>query len=171
MTSQAMTLLTDLSAAVQGDAFWEPYLTRLAEQSVALHLAIFVEPYLQYVLDGQKTVESRFATRRFAPYQQVSAGDVLLLKASSGPIVGICEVAQAWFYHLDAESWQFIQRHFTEALCAQDPAFWTDRAHATFATLMRVRHVRRTPRIPYQKRDRRGWVVLRPAAAQLELTL
>lgn len=171
MTSHATTLLTDLSAAAQGDVFWEPYLATLAHEAITLHLAIFVEPYLQYILEGKKTVESRFATRRFAPYQQVTTGDILLLKASGGPILGICQVAEVWFYHLDPESWQFIQRHFTEALCAQDPTFWTARQHATFATLMRVRHVHRIAPIPYAKRDRRGWVVLRPAAAQMELAL
>jgi hypothetical protein len=171
MTNHNTTLLADLAAAVQGDAFWEPYLATLRQETIALHLAIFVEPYLQYVLEGKKTVESRFATRRFAPYQQVSSGDVLLLKASGGPIMGICQVAQVWFYHLDPESWQFIQAHFTEALCAQDPAFWTTRQHATFATLMRVCHVYRLAPFPFAKRDRRGWVVLRQAAEQMELAL
>lgn len=171
MTSHATTLLTDLSAAVQGDTFWESYLASAASDTFALHLAIFVEPYLEYVLEGKKTVESRFSTRRFAPYQQVSTGDVLLLKASGGPIVGVCQVTHVWFYHLDPESWRFIQTHFTEALCAQDPAFWTARQHATFATLMRVQHVRRLAPIPFPKRDRRGWVVLRAAATQMELAL
>lgn len=171
MTSLATTLFADLSAAVRGDEFWEPYLSTLGQEASTLHLAIFVEPYLQYVLDGKKTVESRFATRRFAPYQQVCNGDVLLLKASGGPIVGICQVAQVWFYHLDPESWKFIQTRFTEALCAQDPAFWTSRQHATFATLMRIHHVHRIAPISYVKRDRRGWVVLHRADAQMKLIL
>ena len=172
MTSQYTSLLTELLAAVQGDAFWEPYLAPLVGDvppAFALHLGIFVEPYLQYILDGRKTIESRFSTRRLAPYQHVGPGDVLLLKQTAGPIVGLCQIAHVWFYQLDPHSWQTIRTSFAQALCAQDPEFWTDRAHASFATLMHIRDVQAIPPITYQKRDRRGWVVLRPATEQLEL--
>lgn len=174
MTSQYTSLVAELVAAVQGDAFWESRLAPLADDTppaFALHLGIFVEPYLQYILDGLKTVESRFSTRRLAPYHHVGPGDVLLLKQASGPIVGLCHIAHVWFYRLDPQSWQTIRASFAQALCAQDPEFWTARAHASFATLMRIQHVQAIPPITYQKRDRRGWVVLRPATEQLELSL
>lgn len=172
MTSQYQTLVTSLLTAVQGDFFWESRLDALDKEALptfTLHLGIFVEPYLQYILDGVKTVESRFATRRFAPYQQVASGDVLLLKQSSGPIIGLCEITHVWFYHLDSSSWHTIRTSFTQALCAQDPEFWTSRSRASFATLMRIQQVRVISPIAYQKRDRRGWVVLRPPTEQLEL--
>lgn len=174
MTSQYTSLLTDLLEAVQNDAFWHLCLAPLVSDkppSFALHLGIFVGPYLQYILEGRKTIESRFSTRRLAPYQHVGVGDVLLLKQASGPIVGLCQITHVWFYSLDPQSWQTIRDSFTQALCAQDPEFWAVRAHASFATLMRIQHVQAIPPITYQKRDRRGWVVLRPATEQLELSL
>jgi hypothetical protein len=174
MTNQYTELLTDLQAAVQGNAFWETYLAPLYQHTPAmftLHLAVFVEPYLRYILEGQKTVESRFSKRRTAPYSQVSEGDVLLLKESSGPIVGLCQIAQVWFYHLDVKSWRLIRSSFTQALCAQDPVFWKAREHASFATLMRIGHVQTIQPIYYRKRDRRGWVVFRATSTQLELAL
>ncbi len=45
--------------AVAGDPFWEGYLDGLSGGEVgpySLHLAVFVEPYLGYVLDGSSTV-------------------------------------------------------------------------------------------------------------------
>jgi hypothetical protein len=174
MTSQNTSLLGDLLAAVQGDPFWESYLAPLVsdvQPAFALHLGIFVEPYLHYILDGLKTVESRFSTRRLAPYHHVEPGDVLLLKQTSGPIVGLCQITHVWFYQLDPQSWQTIRTSFTQALCAQDPEFWAARAHASFATLMRIRQIQTIAPIPFQKRDRRGWVVLRPTTQQLELSL
>ncbi|MBN8564807.1 MAG: ASCH domain-containing protein [Leptolyngbya sp. UWPOB_LEPTO1] len=131
-----------------------------------LHLGVFVEPYLQFILEGKKTIESRFATRRFAPYNQVEKGDVILLKQSSGPIVGICQVTHCWFYELDPESWETIQRDFAQALCAQDPEFWQQRQAASYATLMRVQFVKAIEPIPFAKRDRRGWVILQPGGDQ-----
>lgn len=174
MNSLYPAIVAELCAATRGHAFWEEYLAPLLLQqpaSFAIHLAVFVEPYLQYVLEGKKTVESRFSTRRFAPYQQVDAGDVILLKQSGGPIVGICQVSYVWFYQLDPASWQEIQARFAQALCAQDPVFWQQRAHAAFATLMRVRNVAALPAQPVTKRDRRGWVVLHQTPQQLELAL
>jgi len=65
--------------------------------SARLHLAVFVEPYLQYVLDGKKTVESRFGIHRRPPFGHVSEGDILLLKRSGGPVTGVCLVARFGF--------------------------------------------------------------------------
>lgn len=174
MTSQYTSLLTELLVSVHGNAFWEPYLAPLLDNgppTFALHLGIFVEPYLQYILDGRKTIESRFSTRRLAPYQHVAPGDVLLLKQTAGPIVGLCQIAHVWFYQLDPHSWHVIRTSFAQALCAQDPEFWADRAHASFATLMRIQCIQAIPPITFQKRDRRGWVVLRSTTEQLELFL
>jgi hypothetical protein len=129
-------------------------------QGPAIHLAVFVQPFLEYLLDGRKTIESRFSAIRCAPFGRVAAGDLILVKASGGPVVGVAEIGETWSYRLDPESWKQIRRDFTAALCAQDPAFWESRQHATFATLLRIRRVERLSPVPWRKRDRRGWVVL-----------
>ncbi|WP_322354277.1 ASCH domain-containing protein [Dehalococcoides sp.] len=126
----------------------------------AIHLAIFVEPYLKFILEGKKTVESRFSSNRCAPYQKVQVGDILLLKRSSGPIVGLCEVSSVWFYKLDPESWENIKKEFAKDLCVQDPNFWENRKHALYATLMRIQNVLSIAPANISKYDRRGWVLL-----------
>lgn len=154
---------TVLMQAVAGDEFWEAYLRSFWSgelPSYSLHLAVFVEPYLSYLLRGQKTIESRFSVFRCAPYQRVKRGDVVLLKLSAGPVVGLCQVGQTWFYQLDKRSWGEIRSVFTERLCAQDPDFWRARMRASYATLMQVENVRRLGPVRWAKRDRRGWVVL-----------
>lgn len=127
----------------------------------SVHLAVCVEPFLDLILSGTKTVESRFSAVRFPPYGCVSRGDLVLLKQSGGPVVGVCEIGAAWFYHLDKDSWKTIRREFARALCAQDPDFWRDRASAEFATLMYVSRAKRLTPVNWPKRDRRGWVVVR----------
>lgn len=167
-----LPLVDKLQSAVQGDPFWESYLEQLTSPNdarFALHLAILVEPYLQFILDGKKTVESRFSTRRFAPYNRVEKGDVVLLKQSSGPIVGVCQVTYVWFYQLEPESWLTIKKDFAAAICAQDPNFWKEREAASFATLMQIKHVKSIEPIKFAKRDRRGWVVLYESSGQLQL--
>jgi len=46
-------------------------------------------------------------------------------------------------------------------LCISDPEFWSARKNASYATLMRIQRTRKLPPIAVQKRDRRGWVLLR----------
>jgi ASC-1-like (ASCH) protein len=57
--------------------------------SNSLHLAILNEPYLEYILQGKKTIESRFSLTRVPPYKQVSKGDIVFLKQYGDPIVGL----------------------------------------------------------------------------------
>jgi hypothetical protein len=169
---QNPNLLNDLLTAVKGDSFWEKYLTPLVMEkhpSFSLHLAVMVEPFLQFVLEGRKTIESRFSANRCAPYKRITKNDVVLLKRTGGPIVGICQVSSSWFYELDPSSWNLIKEKFTQALCADTPGFWEDRQAAAYATLMRVQRVRLLSPIRFEKRDRRGWVVLLDATPQMVL--
>jgi len=126
-----------------------------------LHLGVFVEPYLSLIIDGRKTVESRFAAVRQAPFERVARGDLVFLKRAGGPVVGICEIGAAWFYHLDKRILRSLKVEFTKALCANEPGFWTRRSHASFATLMYVARVASLSPMIWPKRDRRGWVTLR----------
>ena len=170
--SMSSMLLDDVRNAVCLDEYWQSYFDSLAfgePAEVATHLAVFVEPYLQYVLDGQKTVESRFSINRLPPYRRVSVGDVLLLKKAGGPVVGISQVSQVWFYQLTPDSFCELRSEFAAALCAQNPEFWVERSNASFATIMRLENVRAIKPIHVEKRDRRGWVVVRKRSRQLML--
>src|SRR5438105_96656 len=90
----------DLAEAVRENKFWKNYLDCLNQEntSFAIHLAVFIEPFLQYILDGKKTIETRFSSVRCAPYERVRSGDIILLKRTGGPVVGICQIRNAWFY-------------------------------------------------------------------------
>jgi ASC-1-like (ASCH) protein len=161
-----------LRAAVQGDPFWEHQLERVfapEDDASALHLAIFVNPYLQLLLDGQKTVESRFSTNRRAPYYQVQDGDVVLLKHSGKPITGIGLVVDTKFYQITPAVLREIREQFADELAISDPSFWSNRERASFATLLRLSHIRALDPIPYLKRDQRAWIILKQRATQTAL--
>jgi hypothetical protein len=150
-----------LRTQFKGDSFWSEYFKSDEFENAAIHLGVFVEPYIQYILEGKKTIESRFSMNRSAPYKKVCNGDILLLKRSGGPIVALCLIGEAWFYELEESSWREIKREYRDQLCAQDPDFWKDRSAASFASLMRIHNVQQINPIKFLKRDRRGWVVLK----------
>lgn len=127
--------------------------------SASLHLAVVQEPYLGFILQGMKSVESRFSVQPVPPYRRVQGGDLILMKQPGGPVVGAFTASSAWHYRLDPSTWQDLRSNFASALCAQD-GFWEARANARFATLMRISDVLALPPVEVPKQDRRGWVIL-----------
>lgn len=162
-------VINALGDAVKDDSFWNGYLSSLSTKenlSFSIHLGVFVEPFLQYILDGKKTMETRFSIVRCAPYERVESGDVVLLKKSGGDVVGLCRIRSVRFYKLEKDSWDEIKT-FARDICAEDPEFWEQRKRASFATLMRIHNVKVITPITVKKRDRRGWVILREASNDL----
>jgi hypothetical protein len=125
-----------------------------------IHLAVFVEPFLGYILDGTKTVESRFSINQCAPYGKVSPGDAILVKKSGGPIVAVARVQTIWSYQIDNTTLAVIRNEFAQAIRATDDDFWEQRHSSNYATLMLIDHVLTIKPVAWKKNDRRGWVVV-----------
>lgn len=138
---------------------------------VGVHLAVFVEPFLEAVLDGRKTIESRFALHRCAPYGQVQAGDVILLKRSGGPVVGVARAGKSDHYQLGPGDIESIRLDHAEELFAVDDEFWEQRAAKRYATLIGLEDTARISEMHVEKRDRRGWVAYGRAAHRPTLAL
>ena len=153
-------LRRDLRKAVEAAGLLEPLARRAPSSPYTLHLAIFEEPYLEWILNGRKTIESRFSVHRVAPYGIVDPGDWLVLKRTSGPVLGLCRVTEVEFFELDSQTRERLRNKYSGPLCANDPAFWDARERSCFATMMHVGEVYRLPPVSCAKRDRRGWVVL-----------
>jgi hypothetical protein len=158
-----------VTSATSGIPYWSDFIRSLGSiggSRIGVHLAVLVEPYLEFILQGRKTVESRFSIHRVAPYRQVGQHDVILLKRAGGPIVGVCQAENVWFYKLTPTSLDEIASRFGRAICPVDDQFWTDRRHAGYATLIKLSRVHRTEPLAFPKKDRRGWVVLKHSELQ-----
>jgi hypothetical protein len=150
------------------DGFWRTYIAS-AKQNPGLcgiHLAVFSQPYLDLVLTGEKKVESRFSRNRCAPFGEVREGDIILLKEVAGPVCGVVLARRIWYFDLDNEPIDAIRDTFGAAILAA-PEFWSEKEAASFATLIELENPSAIEPLPFVKRDRRGWVSLRPR--QLEL--
>lgn len=137
----------------------------IAGQQQGAHLAVMTGHYLDRLLDGTKTIESRFTRHRVAPFGQVHEGDIIFFKPSAGPITAVGLAGTVQHLDLGIIPLQQIADKFGQAIAPADASFWNDRATARFATLVTMLDVVRTPPLPVSKRDRRGWVVLSQAPA------
>ena len=162
-------VLDQVSQAVQMESFWGEYWVKNvvpSPGSVSAHVGIFVEPFLTYILEGTKTIESRFSMNECDPYGVVKSGDVVLLKQAAGPVVGLCRVRTVWSYQVDPETLMDLKETFGEAMCANNSEFWVARADAAYATLMQIDNVSALAPFDIEKRDQRGWVVLKKRSRQ-----
>ncbi len=147
-----------LRRTLSGNSLWQRYLSdNKNDQNLNLHLAVCAEPYLSYMLDGKKTVESRFSSVKCSPFEKVNKGDLIFLKRVSGPVVGLCRVETVTFYELTPNTFRNIRDEFSKVICPA-PGFWESRENASFATLITISDVQRVEPFSVGKRDRRGWV-------------
>jgi hypothetical protein len=127
-----------------------------------IHLAVMVEPYLSYILEGKKKIESRFSKHSIAPYGRIAIGDLVLLKLTGGPVLGCFTASSVEFVELAAGEFRRVRETYSEAICADDD-FWRSRQDKNFATLVGVDAAQSLSPARVAKSDRRGWVILREA--------
>ena len=163
-------LISGLERDLGDDWRWAEVIAdlKLSSGVRSVHMGVFIEPFLRYILDGSKTIESRFGSTRRVPYKSVHEGDIILLKKSGGPVCGVCKVDQVWCYELDPDSRRMIKQRYAEALCADDPNFWREKASASYVTLMAISDARSLGAMAIPKRDRRGWVMIKPGTSSQE---
>ncbi len=157
MTETSARILAELHDAAQTYPDW----ASLAVEHSSLHIAIMAEPFLSYVFEGKKTVESRFSIHRIAPYGLVRPGDVVLMKA--GSIIGSFTVRWVEFHDLSEKPIENIAAKYGDKICG-DADFWLQKSDKNYATLVGIGDVRRLPSVIITKTDRRGWLTL-PAEA------
>jgi hypothetical protein len=160
MVEQA--IMEELRAAAREHPVWMPLAVPLDNPDISVHLAVMLEPFLTYIIDGKKTIESRFSKNAIAPYERVAVGDLVFLKL--GSVFSSFRVASVECVKLHDGELDRVRRDYAEAIGAQDDEFWNARADKRFATLMGIEDVRELrPAAMAAKRDMRGWVVLRAA--------
>lgn len=154
------SMLMEVDRQLKQDSYWEDCYSGVSIWNTfgCVHLAVFHEPYLGYILDGKKTVESRFSINRISPFGRVSDSDIVLLKRASGPICGACTISRVWNYDLTEIDIDFIKQRFSKRLCLTSTDFWGKKTTANYATLMLIESVFQFVPFSINKRDRRSWI-------------
>ena len=125
--------------------------------SKTIHLGIFREPYLTYMLDGRKTIESRFSKNKVAPYQQISKDDIVLVKKSSGNIIAYFTMKEVLFFDLTRIKINEIKEKY-DAFLFVDDDFWASKQNSRFATLIVFDKIYLLDPFPIKKRGMQTWI-------------
>lgn len=124
------------------------------------HLAILAKRYLQAILSGQKTVESRFTRTRRAPFGRISPEDKIFLKLVSGPVCATAAVSKVKFFeNLTHGQIIKIKKQYNNYICGSDN-YWQSIRNCRFGCLIWLKDVQEINPMRINKRDWRAWAVL-----------
>lgn len=128
-------------------------------KSKTIHLGIFSEPYLTYMLDGKKTIESRFSKNKIIPYNQITKDDIVIVKKSSGNVLGYFTIKDVLFFDLNTISIEEIKSKYNKQLCV-DETFWISKKNSNYATLIIIDNLFKLNPFHINKKGMQTWIKL-----------
>ena len=124
------------------------------------HLVILRGPYLDAILAGCKTIESRFTVTRRAYWGRILCGDRLFLKQSSGPVCATVKVLKVRYYeNLTPQQIELLKGQYNQQIKGADD-YWQGKSNCRYGVLVWLGDVRHIKPVWIEKRDWRAWVVL-----------
>ncbi len=124
------------------------------------HLAILKRRYLEAILGGEKTIESRFTRTNRPPIGQVSAGDTIFFKVVSGPVCIKAMVERVKnFEHLTSGRISNLKKRYNPCICGSN-GYWQSKAGSRYGVLVWLKDIKAISPLRIEKKDRLGWVVL-----------
>lgn len=103
---------------------------------MSIHVAIIRGPYLDAILSGEKTIESRLSVSRGPAFERVSAGERVYFKQTSGPFRATALVRRArHLAGLNSASVATLRREHNAGILG-DAEYWRDRRKSRYATLV-----------------------------------
>lgn len=111
------------------------------DQRLMIHVAILMKPYLDLILSGRKTIESRLTKTNRPPYDSIEVGERIYFKQSSGPFRATAIAEQVLCLdRVTPQRVMELQHTYNDAICGTDD-FWEWKRDSRFVTLIWLREV------------------------------
>ena len=125
-----------------------------------MHLGIFSQPFLTLMLDGKKTIESRFSKNKIAPFDKISKYDIVIVKESSKKIVALFTVKEVLQFTMKDTSVHSLKEKYNNEILA-DNQFWNNKEKTSnYATLIKIGELIKLKPFPINKVGMQSWIVL-----------
>lgn len=128
-------------------------------KSKNIHLGVFSEPCLTFMLEGKKTIESRISKKRIAPYDRINKDDIVVVKQSGGRVVAYFTIKEIKFINLNEIPIDEIKNKYNDELCVSEE-FWEEKRDSSYATLMFIEHLVKVEPFKINKKGMQTWIVL-----------
>ena len=165
-------LVDHIFEEIKKDPEWQKTSERiLIDSNIGVHLAVFNEPFLALIYKGEKNIESRFSINQVAPFMKVAKGDIVILKASGGPVTGLFLAGEIVFFsNVNKTILKEMEKKYGKKICSHyDSNFWSAREVTKYATLIEVGKIKALTPFKIEKKDRTAWSILRQSQSNLLL--
>lgn len=122
-----------------------------------IHLGIFTPTYLTYMLEGKKTIESRFSKNKILPYNEISKNDLVIVKKSSGNVVAYFTIKEVLFLNLNETPINEIKNKYGKELCVEEN-FWFSKKDSNYATLIFIDKIIKLKPFHINKKGMQTWI-------------
>lgn len=135
---------------------------------MSIHVAILQKSYLDAILAGTKTIESRLTRTAREPFDAIDVGDRLFLKQSAGPFRAMAIASRVkQFADLTPERVERLQQKYQKQVGGDD-AYWASKRDSRFAVFVSLDAVEPFSVGPsYVVQTMRAWYALPDAESPL----
>lgn len=126
-----------------------------------IHVAILKPGYLNEILAGRKTIESRLTKTAQPPFEKIETGERLFLKASAGPFMATAIAGKVLCIgNLQPRDIDQLHKRYGR-LIGGDDDYWQSKRDSRYATLIELRDVEPIDVGPnYSPAHMKAWYVL-----------
>ena len=141
--------------------------------TMAHHIAILQRQYLNLILSGVKTIESRLTSNSLSPYQKIQPGERIYFKQSAGPFRATAIAHKIDFYvQLTPGKLKQLYDRYNTAVCGTHDYWFVSKAKARFATFITLRDVLPSSVGPSMKPSQGlAWFVIDPVDIPLPIAI
>jgi hypothetical protein len=124
-----------------------------------IHIAIVDSHTAHLILQGKKHIETRFSINKHIPYGRISEGEIIFIKISGGPIVGVMQAERVCFYaDLNVDDVNDLKSEYNDLIQAKNE-YWKQKRTSRFATFIYLSNIEQTEPFWLNKKDRSGWCI------------
>lgn len=124
------------------------------------HIAILKQPFLNMILNGEKTIESRWSNNKIAPYQKITSGETILLKETGKDVIASAVAGKVEFYELTPLVAEEIRVKYGKEIGIDKFTNWNEVSQKKYLTLIWLTNVRSIPPTKVKRSNGAGWLVL-----------
>jgi len=125
------------------------------------HIAILRQPFFDMVINGEKTIESRWSMNKIAPYGKVNIGDEILLKETGKDVTARCVVKDVKYYQLIPELVEEIRIKYGKEIGTDKFKDWQSTLKKKYCTLIWLEKVKKIEPIKVKRSNGAGWLLIK----------
>ena len=125
------------------------------------HIAILRQPFFDMILSGEKTIESRWAMHKVAPYNKVKVGDKILLKETGKDVTATAFASKVEQFELTPKIAEEIRKKYGKQIGIDKFDNWQIVSNKNYCTLIWLDNVKKCTPIKVARSNGAGWITLK----------